>query len=112
MSEVQIYEPDDFILGPDAPVSATGMLIGGQKIARLTPLVVDSTAKSFKAWDGTTGSPVALSCFAEDSSVGALPFSYYHKGQFRATAIAWPAGMAGNTTAQQSAFAGTAISVG
>lgn len=112
MSEFQTYEPDDFILGPDAPVSATGKLNASLKIARLTPLVVDATAKTFKVWDGTTGFPVALSCFAVDSTAGVTAFAYYTSGQFRSSAIAWPTAIASNTNAQSSAFAGTAISVG
>lgn len=113
MSRTEEYTPDDFILGPDLAVSTRGTLAQGQELRRLTPVMVGSSGSSddeFVAWDGTAGTAVGLTCLAESSLISAKVFSYYNKGSFRSTAINWPADL---TEAQkQTAFAGTAVSIG
>ncbi|ELE9727883.1 head decoration protein [Enterobacter kobei] len=119
MSEVQIFEHDDFILGPDLPVSTTGILSADMNAERLTPLMVSADG-TLAAWDGTQGTAVGLTATATDAAAGDA-VCYYIKGGFRASAVAWPqaAGAADGdpardlTEAEKStAFAGTAIHLG
>jgi hypothetical protein len=113
MNRVEYFEQDDFILGPDLPVSTVGTLAEGEEMLRLTPVMVGSSGSSdneFVAWDGTTGTAVGLSCFDEVSINGPKRFSYYNKGSFRATSISWPADLTDEQ--KQTAFAGTPISIG
>lgn len=119
MSEVQIFEHDDFILGPDLPVSTTGFLSAAMKAERLTPLMVEADG-TLAVWDGTQGKAIGLTAMAMDAAAGDA-VSYYIRGGFRAGAVAWPqvAGAAEGdpardlTDAEKStAFAGTAIHLG
>lgn len=126
MSEVQIFEHDDFILGPDLPVSTTGILSADMNAERLTPLMVSADG-SLAAWDGTPGTAVGLTALATDAAAGDA-LSYYMKGGFRASQVAWPkvtqsdGGADGGeakvserelTEAEKNtAFAGTAIHLG
>ncbi|CAI1717896.1 MULTISPECIES: head decoration protein [Serratia] len=113
MSQTETFEQDDFILGPDLPLSVMGTLAQGADVPRLTPVMVDSSGSSgdeFVAWDGTPGTAVGLTCFAESSTLGVKGFSYYNKGSFRSTAINWPEDLTEGQ--KQTAFVGTAISIG
>lgn len=117
MSEVETMNPDDFILGPDKPITAVGTILAGNVVSRLTPVMLDPTGGYFLPWDGTDGKAVGLAAFYVDASGGNTGFSYYAKGSFRSSAIPWPqiAGTpARDMTEQekQTAFVGTAISVG
>ncbi|WP_368750145.1 head decoration protein [Klebsiella aerogenes] len=117
MSDVQTFEPDDFILGPDMPVSAAGTMLADKVAPRLTPVMIDVTDGYFLPWDGTEGNAVGLTALDVDSTGANTGFSYYAKGSFRSSAINWPK-IAGDTPRdmteqeKQAAFAGTAISVG
>lgn len=117
MSTIETFEPDDFILGPDMPVSVVGTMLSGNKAERLTPVMLDPTDGYFLPWDGTSGKALGLTAFAVDASGGNTGFSYYAKGSFRSSSINWPqiAGEAPRDLTEQekqSAFAGTAVSVG
>lgn len=113
MSIPENFEQDDFILGPDLPVSTVGTLAEGEELLRLTPVMIGSSGSSddeFVVWDGTTGTAAGLTCFAEVSITGPKGFSYYNKGSFRSTSINWPADL--SDAQKQTAFAGTPISIG
>jgi len=126
MSEVQIFVHDDFILGPDLPVSTTGILSADMNAERLTPLMVSADG-TLAAWDGTQGRAIGLTATAIAAVAGDV-VSYYIKGGFRASQVAWPkmtqsdGGADGGeakaserelTEAEKStAFAGTAIHLG
>ncbi|MEZ2600760.1 head decoration protein [Kluyvera intermedia] len=113
MSQTETFEPDDFILGPDFPLSTVGTLAQGVEVSRLTAMMVDSSGSSgdeFVEWDGTSGTAVGLTCFAEDSSSGVKGFSYYNKGSFRSSAINWPEDVTEGQ--KQTAFVGSAITIG
>lgn len=117
MSQIETFEPDDFILGPDQPVTAVGTMLSGKTAPRLTPVMLDPTDGYFLPWDGTDGKAVGLTAFDVDATSGNTPFSYYAKGSYRSTSVNWPQ-VAGTTPRnltdeeKQAAFAGTAISVG
>lgn len=117
MSQIETFEPDDFILGPDQPVSVVGTMVSGHNVPRLTPVMVDPTNGYFLPWDGTAGKAMGLTAFAVDSTGGNTGFSYYAKGSYRSTSINWPQ-VAGDVPRdlteqeKQAAFVGTAVSVG
>lgn len=118
MSQIENFEPDDFILGPDQPVTAVGTLKSGTTVTRLTPVAIDSDDPSlFVVWDGYTDAALGLAAFDLTASSD-TEFSYYAKGSFRSSAIPWPQIPTGTTprdmteAEKQAAFAGTAISVG
>lgn len=117
MSDVETFEPDDFILGPDKPVSATGTMLADHVVPRLTPVMIDPTNGYFLPWDGTEGNAVGLTALDVDSTGANKGFSYYAKGSYRSTSIQWPQ-IDGETPRdmtdqeKQAAFAGTAITVG
>lgn len=113
MSRTETFEPDDFILGPDMPLSVVGTLAQGEELLRLTPVMVGSSGSSddeFVKWDGTAGTAAGLACFAVVAIDEAKPFSYYNKGSFRSTAINWPEDITDEQ--KQTAFVRTAISIG
>ncbi|WP_234262264.1 head decoration protein [Klebsiella aerogenes] len=113
MSRTKEYTPDDFILGPDLVVSTHGTLAQGQELKRLTPVMIGSSGSSddeFVAWDGSAGTAVGITCLAESSLLAPKVFSYYSKGSFRSTSINWPADL--SDAQKQTAFAGTAVSIG
>ncbi|NEG58194.1 head decoration protein [Pantoea agglomerans] len=119
MSEVQTFEHDDFILGPDLPVSTTGYLAADMTAERLTPLMAQADG-TLALWDGTADTAIGLTALATDAAAGDA-VSYYMKGGFRASSVTWPqaAGAAQGdpardlTDAEKStAFAGTAIHLG
>jgi len=117
MSDVEILEPDDFILGPDKPLTAVGTMLADKVVSRLEPVMIDPTNGYFLPWDGTEGNAVGLAAFDIDTTGANKGFSYYAKGSFRSTSIPWPqidGDPARDMTDQekQAAFAGTAISVG
>ncbi|ECC1660249.1 head decoration protein [Salmonella enterica subsp. salamae] len=107
---IEIYSPDDFILGPDPVVTAIGHFSGGIDSPRLTPLMIDANTGAFKVWDGTVGKAVGLTATAVSTGSSTSDQSYYKSGSFRSTAINW--GTVTDTNKQKSAFAGTPISVG
>ncbi|MDN8599022.1 head decoration protein [Citrobacter sp. S2-9] len=115
MSQIETFESDDFILGPDKPISVVGTLKAGTSVARLTPVMTDATGLLLP-WDGSPGKAVGLAAFAVTASSN-TEFSHYVKGSFRSSSIPWPQ-VAGTTPhdmtdlEKQTAFAGTAISVG
>ncbi|MCS2152379.1 head decoration protein [Scandinavium goeteborgense] len=113
MSRTEHFEQDDFILGPDLPLSVVGTLADGEEVLRLTPVMVGSSGSSddeFVSWDGSIGTAVGLTCFAEASIAGPKSFSFYNKGSFRSTSINWPAEV--SEAQKQTAFAGAPISIG
>lgn len=110
MSVTENFEPDDFILGPDMPLSVTGMMAAGVEALRLTPVMVGSSDGEYAVWDGSAGTAVGLTCFAVVTTDEPKGFSYYNKGSFRATSISWPEGITDGQ--KQTSFAGTAISIG
>ncbi|HCM1942202.1 TPA: head decoration protein [Salmonella enterica subsp. salamae serovar 30:g,m,s:e,n,x] len=106
----EIYDPDDFILGPDHVVTAVGHFSGGIEAPRLTPLMVDANTGAFKIWDGSVGKAVGLTATSVNTGASTSDQSYYKSGSFRTTAINW--GTVTDTSKQKSAFAGTPISIG
>jgi len=106
----ETYSPDDFILGPDLAVTAIGTIASGVTAERLTPLMLDATAGTFKVWDGTPGKAVGLTAFAVATGASAADAAYYKSGSFRSSSISW--GEVKDAVKQKSAFAGTPISVG
>lgn len=117
MSEVETFEPDDFILGPDQPVTAVGTMLADNIAPRLTPVMTDPTNGYFLPWDGGEGKAVGLTALDVDSTGANKGFSYYAKGSYRSGAIKWPQ-ITGDTPRdmtdqeKQAAFVGTAITVG
>lgn len=117
MSDVETFEPDDFILGPDQPVTTTGTMVADNVVTRLTPVMTDPTNGYFLPWDGVEGKAVGLTAFDVDSTGGNKDFSYYAKGSYRSSSIQWPqidGEPPRDMTDQekQAAFTGTAITVG
>ena len=110
MNRTENFEPDDFILGPDMPLSVTGMMAAGNEALRLTPVMVGSSDGEYAVWDGSAGTAVGLTCFVVITTDEPKGFSYYNKGSFRSTAINWPEDMTEGQ--KQTVFAGTAISIG
>ncbi|ECA8972934.1 head decoration protein [Salmonella enterica subsp. enterica serovar Omuna] len=106
----ETYSPDDFILGPDLVVTAVGHFAASVDVPRLTPIMVDSTYGTFKAWDGSVGKAVGLTASAVKTGSGTTDASYYKSGSFRSSAINW--GTVTDSSKRKSAFAGTPISVG
>ncbi|EAC1376998.1 TPA: head decoration protein [Escherichia coli] len=106
----ETYSPDDFILGPDLVVTTVGHFQGGINVPRLTPVMVDATAGTFKVWDGSVGKAVGLTATAINTGSSTADCSYYKSGSFRYTAINW--GTVTDVAKRKSAFAGTPISVG
>ena len=99
-------QPDDFFVGPDV-TTTTGIMASGVNVAKYTPVMIDATAGTFKAWDGTPGKAVGIAAMAVNASAGQLEFSYYNSGTFRANYLNWSA----DATKRKSAFAGTPISI-
>ena len=116
MSQIETFEPDDFILGPDQQITAIGTLKAGTAVTRLAPVMTDDTGL-FVPWDGSAGTAVGLAAF-DLAAADDMGFSYYAKGSFRSSSIPWPKITVDTTTRdmtdseKQAAFAGTAISVG